>query len=155
MKVEAELKLYFHKGEITLGIVGKEWKLNELADTFNLFPDKVIDLVASIEEKEEKKSDSQMGYYWGVIAPAARSYFSQLGWNCRTKEKASDLLLEQLDYCDILENNITKQRFVIPPSLSSFGVKKLGRYIEEAFTFLVSEGVVMMTAEEYKKIKKL
>lgn len=152
--VEIELKLYRKNGMPEIGIVGKDWKLQELTSHFGLW-DEPVELVAKVTEKDDARTPGQLGYFMGVIAPAARDYFRSLGWQVRSKEKAAYMLIEHLDYAEVEENNKTGERYVYVPSLSQFGVKKLGQLIEDSITFLLTEGVYVMMPDEYKKIKKL
>lgn len=155
MKVNADIKLEKKGRAITLAIFGMDAKLNELAYHFLGGKEGSIRLEGFFSEPRKYKTDPQLAYLFGVLAPLWKQNLENQGWIVPSKEMAIEALKKPYGFTvDIVNEKTGEVKESVPKSIKTASVKEVRSFIDQLFMGLVQDGVEVMTPEEYKKGKK-
>lgn len=145
-------------GRPVLEIKGLVEKLKECSDTFYLRNNKEVEL--SIEITREKKiirTDPQLGYLFGHLAPKLQSRLFDLGWlEITTKELAVDFMKTPAGFVKTMINSNTGDTESTPMSLAIAEREEVSFFVQFIYMWLIDQGVPgVMSPDEYKQRKQL
>lgn len=154
-KVEADVVLRKKGRSFDLFLKGKDQKLAEVAHYF-LKKEDEVELECTFSKPKIYKSNRQLAYLWGILAPKFLAYLKDAGYtDVATKEKAirkyaaTSFGLTQ-DTVDV-RTGAVKQ---ITIRLSEASKDQMLFFIQNLFLFLLENGMEVMTSEEYFNEKK-
>lgn len=138
-----------------LSMVGMESKLKELNDAFLKGKDKVYLKCTFALKNKKSKTNSQLGYFMGHLAPLALSFLRESGWlQIKTKEDAINFLKEDIGLVETILNEYTGEQVKHLVSLSAIDQNELHEAINLLSALLTENGYTVMDPNEYKKEKK-
>ncbi len=151
MEVEADVILTSEG----LQMPGLESKLKELRQSFRWTQGKDIALKCVFSLRHKRfKSNSQLGYLMGHLAPLALQYLRDCGWfQIKTKEDAISFLKSEIGLSRSYFNDFTGEESVKLISLSQLTQDEMNESILMLSEILTSAGYDVMDPAEYKSHK--
>lgn len=141
-----------------LNVLGLPEKLNELADTFYLRNNREVELAIEVtREKKIIRTDPQLGYLFGHLAPKLQSRLFDMGWiEITTKELAVDFMKKPAGFVKTMINNTTGETESTPMSLAVAEREEVSFFVQYIYMWLIDQGVPgVMSPDEYKERKSL
>ncbi len=110
----------------------------------------------TFEDDEPYKTSNQLAYLFGEVGVKALTGYKAWGRNLQTKERAVDMLMNDLGYVDTIKDDNGNTLATWPRHISSGRVKWVSEFIQDAIVFIqVEMGIEVTTPEEYFKGKTI
>lgn len=150
--IEAEVILK-KNGDLILR--GYEAKVQELLDIFVKDKDEVYLKVRFDDTQKKTKTNSQLGYFMGHLAPMALSMLREWGWlQVKTKEAAISFLKAEIGLEETTFNEYDGTERIRLISLADADTTMMNNAINLLSVMLLEAGYTVMSPDEYKKGKK-
>lgn len=113
-------------------------------------------LEAQVHRPKKFKTNPQLGYLWGCLAPRLLKALRDMGWNLPNKEAAVDFIKDELNFVEELTNESTGEvRSRSRRSIAGASMEDVAVFIDNLVMFLTVDcQVTVPSPEEYKKWKK-
>ena len=153
MTVEGEVILVRKgMGVPEMHMIGMDHVLLQLRDNF--FKEGQEKIVLECEFKLPKlyKTNKQLRYLFGILAPKFFAYLKDAGYSVRSKDQAiRDIAAVTFGLVEDFVDPKTGEIKSIPIRISKATKEQMTNFIQELFLFLVENGIEVMSADEYNR----
>lgn len=134
-------------------IQGRQTFLNQVND-FLMNGAKKILVEMTVKRIDPERTDKQMGYYFGVVVPYARTGFKALGWQLDLKQ--TDDELRKRFYSEEIPNTVTGEMLTFVKSLQRTKSSKedLMEYIDRVIQFCAEDLDIIVPPPPEKENEK-
>lgn len=153
MTVEGEVILVRKgMGVPEMHMIGMDHILLQLRDNFFKEGQEKILLDCEFTEPKVYKSNRQLRYLFGILAPKFFAFLKDAGYSVRSKNQAiRDIAAVTFGLVEDVVNPINGDITSIPIRISKATKEQMNNFIQELFLFLVENGIEVMSADEYNR----
>lgn len=138
-----------------LVLKGHDAKVQELLNEFLKTGDHIDLAVTFSLLRKKSKTNAQLGYLYGHLAPLAYQFLREAGWfQINSKEAAISFLKEEIGLCEVTFNEFTGEEKKSLISLADATTKQMDNAIALLTVILLEAGFEVMSPDEYKRGKK-